>query len=65
MGLASVEETARFVEGYFRARDANDLLAMLWTWQHADISANEVYGGDLAAVLSVEGFKADLTPRYR
>ena len=26
MGLASVEHTARFVEGYFRARDANDLL---------------------------------------
>jgi homoserine O-acetyltransferase len=28
-------------ESGFRRRDANDLLAMLWTWQHADISANE------------------------
>ena len=46
MGLASVEDAARFMEGYFRARDANDLLAMLWTWQHADISANPKHKGD-------------------
>jgi homoserine O-acetyltransferase len=37
-------------EGGF-AGDANDLLAMLWTWQHADISANEIYGGDLKKAL--------------
>jgi len=24
---------------------------MLWTWQHADISANEIYGGDLGKAL--------------
>jgi len=24
---------------------------MLWTWQHADISANELYGGDLGKAL--------------
>ena len=45
LGLASVEDTARFLQGYFRARDANDLLTMLWTWQQADISANEVVVG--------------------
>jgi len=38
-------------EAGFRRRDANDLLAMLWTWQHADISANELYGGDLGKAL--------------
>jgi homoserine O-acetyltransferase len=38
-------------EGGFRRRDANDLLAMLWTWQHADISANELYRGDLGKAL--------------
>jgi len=38
-------------EAGFRRRDANDLLAMLWPWQHADISANELYGGDLAKAL--------------
>jgi len=52
LGLASMEDTVRVMEGRFRARDANDLLAMLWTWQHADISANEVYKGDFAAALS-------------
>jgi len=39
-------------EGGFRRHDANDLLAMLWTWQHADISANEPYGGNLPKALA-------------
>ena len=47
MGLASVEDTLRFMEGNFRRSDANDLLAMLWTWQHADISANPIVQGRL------------------
>lgn len=51
-GLASVEDAARFAEGYFRQRDANDLLAMLWTWQHADISDNDAFHGDLSAALA-------------
>jgi homoserine O-acetyltransferase len=38
-------------EGNFLRRDANNLLAQLWTWQHADISANELYGGDLTKAL--------------
>ncbi len=50
--LASTEDVARFLEGRFRRRDANDLLAMLWTWQHADISANPVFSGDFGAALS-------------
>lgn len=52
LGLASAEDTMRFFEGFFRQRDANDLLATLWTWQHADISANHVYGGDVDAALA-------------
>jgi homoserine O-acetyltransferase len=51
LGLASPEDTMRFFEGFFRQRDANDLLAGLWTWQHADVSANDVYEGDLGAAL--------------
>ena len=47
----------RQLGGGFRRRDANDLLAMLWTWQHADISANELYGGDLGKALGA--IKAD------
>ena len=46
MGLASLEEVVQLIEGLFVGRDANDLLAMLWTWQHADISANTRYQGD-------------------
>jgi homoserine O-acetyltransferase len=51
LGLASMEDVVRSMEGRYRARDANDLLAMLWTWQHADISANETHKGDFAAAL--------------
>jgi homoserine O-acetyltransferase/O-succinyltransferase len=51
LGLASPEDTMRFFEGFFRQRDANDLMATLWTWQNADISANEVYQGDFPAAL--------------
>lgn len=35
----------------FLANDANDLLAMLWTWQYADISENETYNGDFEQAL--------------
>jgi homoserine O-acetyltransferase len=62
LGLASPVDTARFFEGFFRQRDANDLIASLWTWQHADISANEVYKGDLAAALGATKARAILMP---
>ncbi|MGE0041461.1 MAG: alpha/beta fold hydrolase [Vicinamibacterales bacterium] len=62
LGLTSVEDTVRFVEGRFRQRDANDLLAMLWTWQHADISAHERFGGNLAAALGAVTPRAIVMP---
>lgn len=51
LGMNSVEDVVAFLEGYFGRRDANDLLAMLWTWRHADISANDHFKGDFAAAL--------------
>ena len=51
MGLSSIEDVMRFSEARYRSRDANDLLAMLWTWQRADISANPRFNGDLPAAL--------------
>jgi homoserine O-acetyltransferase/O-succinyltransferase len=51
LGLASIDDVLRMSETRYRSRDANDLLAMLWTWQHADISANDTYGGDLQRAL--------------
>ncbi len=62
MGFASLEDSVRFLEGYFRRRDANDLLAMLWTWQHADISANATYQGDFAAALRAIKARALVMP---
>jgi len=62
LGLASPDDTIRFFERFFRQRDANDLLAGLWTWQHADISANEVYNGDLDAALKATKAKAIVMP---
>jgi homoserine O-acetyltransferase/O-succinyltransferase len=62
MGLASMEDAVRFLEGYFRRNDANDLLAMLWTWQHADISANRSYNGDFAATLGAIRARAIVMP---
>jgi homoserine acetyltransferase len=49
-------------EGYFRSHDANDLLAMLWTWQHADISANDIYKGDFVAALRAIKARAIVMP---
>jgi len=62
MGLASLEDAVLFFEGYFRRRDANDLLAMLWTWQHADISANPQHKGDFATALRAIRARAIVMP---
>jgi homoserine O-acetyltransferase len=32
-------------------RDANNMMAMWWSWQYADISANDRYGGDIKRAL--------------
>jgi homoserine O-acetyltransferase len=63
LGYSSLEDF--LISGWeanFRRRDANDLLAMLWTWQHADISANELYGGDLAKALAAFSARALVMP---
>ncbi len=53
LGFSSLEDfLVGSWEANFRRRDANDLLGMLWMWQHADISANELYGGDLGKALA-------------
>ena len=57
LGFASLEDfLVRSWEANFLRRDRGDLLAQLWTWQHADISANDLYRGDLPMALS--GIKA-------
>ena len=62
MGLNSLEDVVGFVQGYFMRRDANDLLGMLWTWQHADISANDRFKGNFNAALASVSARAIVMP---
>lgn len=57
LGSASLEDfLVRSWEANFLRRDMHDLLAQLFTWQHGDISANDLYRGDLQMALA--GIKA-------
>ena len=63
MGYSSLEDfLVAFWEGLFLAKDANNLLAMLWTWQNGDISANALYGGDFARALGAIKAQAYVMP---
>jgi homoserine O-acetyltransferase/O-succinyltransferase len=62
LGLTSIDDVMRFSEARYRARDANDLLCMLWTWQHADISANPRFNGDFPAALRAIAARAIVMP---
>ena len=63
MGYASLEDfLVGFWEGIFLPRDANNLLAMLWTWQNGDISNNELFKGDFAKALGAIKAKAIVMP---
>ncbi|KAL1925404.1 uncharacterized protein VTP21DRAFT_287 [Calcarisporiella thermophila] len=63
LGYASLEDfLVRFWEHYFQQKDANNLLAMLWTWQNGDISDNELYKGDFAKALRSVKAKVLLMP---
>jgi homoserine O-acetyltransferase len=52
LGFDSLEALLRFWEEDHLAWDANDLLAMLHTWQQADPSDNEAWNGDFEAALA-------------
>jgi homoserine O-acetyltransferase len=52
MGFSSLEDfLVGFWEKRFLRRDANNLLAMLWTWQHNDVGATPGFGGSLEKAL--------------
>jgi homoserine O-acetyltransferase len=52
LGFESLEDfLVRSWEANFLRRDARDLMAQLWTWQNGDISANDLYKGDLKKAL--------------
>lgn len=63
LGYSSLEDfLVAFWEGFFLPKDANNLLAMLWTWQNGDISDNEVYNGDFERALGAIKAKAYVMP---
>ncbi|WP_051303358.1 alpha/beta fold hydrolase [Comamonas composti] len=63
MGYSSLEDfLIAFWEGFFLPKDANNLLAMLWTWQHGDISDNPVFKGDLKQALGAIQARAIVMP---
>jgi homoserine O-acetyltransferase len=53
LGHTSLEDfLVGFWEGFFLdERDANNLLTMLWTWQHGDIGMTDGFGGDTERAL--------------
>lgn len=63
LGYASFEALLQdWEEDHHKNWDANNLLAKLWTWQNADISANPLYNGDFSAALNAIEAKAILMP---
>lgn len=62
LGLQSVEDVVRFTQNYFLQNDANDLLAMANTWQHADISSDPRFAGDFDAALAAIDCRAIVMP---
>jgi homoserine O-acetyltransferase len=62
-GAASAAEfSARFWEPGFLHLDANDLLALLRSWEDGDISAGDMYGGDLDRALGAISARAIVMP---
>ena len=53
LGFSCLEDfLVGFWEGFFLDdRDANNLLTMLWTWQHADVGRTPGFDGDTVAAL--------------
>ncbi|MGB3293423.1 MAG: alpha/beta fold hydrolase [Phormidesmis sp.] len=63
MGYSSLEDfLVAFWEGFFLRKDANNLLAMLWTWQNGDIGQTPGFDGDFERALSAIKAKAVVMP---
>ncbi|KPQ03024.1 alpha/beta fold hydrolase [Marinobacter sp. HL-58] len=61
-GFDSIEALLQFWEDDHLDQDANNLLAVLETWQRGDISNNPVFGGDYARALSAIAMPTRLMP---
>ncbi len=63
MGYSSLEDfLVAFWEGFFLRKDANNLLAMLWTWQNGNIGNTPGFEGDFEKALAAIKAKAIVMP---
>lgn len=62
LGFESAEALLDWWEDDHLTWDANDLLAMLWSWQQADISDNDLYQGDFRKALQSITARAIVMP---
>jgi len=63
MGYPSLEDfLIGFWEGFFLRKDANNLLAMLWTWQNGNIGNTPGFDGDFEKALASIKAKAIVMP---
>lgn len=63
MGYSSLEDfLVAFWEGFFLRKDANNLLAMLWTWQNGNIGNTPGFDDDFERALSAITAKAIVMP---
>jgi homoserine O-acetyltransferase/O-succinyltransferase len=63
LGFKSIDEfLAQAWDANMLRRDPNNMMAMWWSWQHADISANDRFGGDLRKALGAIRARAMVMP---
>jgi homoserine O-acetyltransferase len=62
LGFDSISALLEYWEEDHLTQDANNLLAVLESWKSADISANDVYAGDLPAALGAITAKTLIMP---
>ena len=62
LGFPTLEDFVRDWEEDHLKWDANDLLAKIWTWQHVDISDNQIYRGDFERALQSIRARAIVMP---
>jgi len=63
IGFGSLEDyLVRAWEGNFLRRNPEDLLSMIDTWMHSDISANSLYDGDLQKALGAVTARSIIMP---
>lgn len=63
LGYSSLEDyLVRYWEALYLGRDANNVLSMIDTWIHADLSANAVFGNDYEAAMRAITARTVLMP---